>query len=36
VSTLTGGLGLDWFWSSAIDVIKDQNTGGTETVTQIS
>jgi Ca2+-binding RTX toxin-like protein len=31
--TLTGGLGLDWFFLGTGEVITDQNNGGTETVT---
>jgi hypothetical protein len=30
---LVGGLGLDWFWVSKGDLIKDKNTGGAETQT---
>ncbi|MFN0054148.1 MAG: beta strand repeat-containing protein, partial [Planctomycetales bacterium] len=29
---LTGGIGLDWFWSFAGDSLVDQGTGGAETV----
>jgi Ca2+-binding RTX toxin-like protein len=29
---LTGGLGLDWFWTGAGDTIADQNLGGLEKV----
>ncbi len=35
-STLTGGQGLDWFWSSSQDQVNDKNTGGTETATHIN
>ena len=31
VDSLTGGLGLDWFWSFS-DTVNDLNAGGTETV----
>ncbi len=34
-STLTGGKGLDWFWSSSEDTITDLNNGGTETKSTI-
>lgn len=35
VSTLTGGLGLDWFWASAADHVTDLNKGGAETKTSL-
>jgi hypothetical protein len=31
VNLLTGESGLDWFIVSALDIVTDQNTGGTET-----
>jgi hypothetical protein len=33
--TLTGGSGIDWFLQTS-DNITDQNTGGTETVTNVT
>jgi hypothetical protein len=35
VDTLFGRAGLDWFVVSAGDLVKDLNTGGTETKTTI-
>ena len=32
IDTLTGGLGLDWFWQFSGDVVSDLNNGGAETV----
>lgn len=32
LDTLTGGLGLDWFWQFTSDSISDLNNGGTETI----
>jgi len=32
LDTLTGGLGLDWFWQFTGDSISDLNNGGTETI----